>query len=101
MKIEFALSKIAQGVFNADDAAVALDNSGTPITTELYNQLREAEKAYVTAKFGLLQDDTVLVSGLTQPDFTANFRGRSGDLAIVVLQSGMQVSVPYYSCSKI
>ena len=102
MRIQFALAKVAQGVFNADDAAVALNNSGHEVTNELYDQLRKAEKSYHDAKNWPQTDDIVLVAGANgNPDFTANYRGKHDGLAVVVFNQGCQMSVPFSQISKL
>jgi len=100
MRIEFALSKIAQGIFNADDAAVALDNSGITITPDLYNELKTAEKEYIQAKYWPFTDCEVKVIGVNgNQDFTAIYRGKFEGRAMVVLK-GMQMTVPFDQIAK-
>lgn len=94
MRIQFALQKVAQGIFNADDAAVALHESGHDVTNELYDQLREAEKNHLEK--WPKQDTIVGVKGWNgNPDFTANFRGRiTNERCVVVMcHNGMQLEV--------
>lgn len=97
MKIKFALSKIAQGVFNCDTAMEYLDSKDVNVTEELYEDLKKAEQAYLSASRWPLQDDVVGIKGLeangfSSPDFTGNFRGKTNDRAIVVV-NGMNLSV--------
>lgn len=97
MKIKFALSKIAQGVFNCDTALEYLESKDVNVTEELYEELKQAEKDYLALKHWPLQDDVVGIKGLetngfSSPDFTGNFRGKTNDRAIVVV-NGMSLSV--------
>ena len=99
MKIQFALSKIAQGVFNCDTAMEYLESKGLFVTEELYNDLKAAEQAHNDAKRWPMQDDIVGVKGvkgrwIDESDFDANFRGREGTNAIVVY-NGMNLVVPF------
>lgn len=91
---KLVLRMVASGQMNADDAAVALDESGVEVTEELYDQLRAAEADYLKSKQGFQVDDRVLVKGQNgNPDFFANFRGESNGLYVVVKEGGMQMSV--------
>ena len=97
MKIKFALSKIAQGVFNCDTAMEYLESKDVNVTEELYEDLKKAEQNYLALKHWPLQDDIVGIRGLeangfSSPDFTGNFRGKTNDRAIVVV-NGMNLSV--------
>lgn len=96
MKIKFAFSKIAQGVFNADTAMEYLQSKDLFITEELYNDLKAAEQAYNDAKTWPKQDTIVGVKGFNDnPDFTANFRGRITNerWVVVMCHNGMQLEV--------
>ena len=100
MKLNFALAKIAQGIFNAEDAAVALDESGTPITPDLFNELKAAEKAYISAKYWPVTDCEVKVIGVNgNQDFIAIYRGKCEGRAMVVFK-GMQMTVPFDQITK-
>lgn len=99
MKIKFALSKIAQGVFNCDTAMEYLDSKDVNVTEELYEDLKKAEQAYLSASRWPLQGDIVGVKGIEgrwidEADFEANFRGKEGSSAIVVYK-GMNLTVSF------
>jgi hypothetical protein len=95
MKIKFALSKIAQGVFNCDTAMEYLAKD-VNVTEELYEDLKKAEQAYLSASRWPIQDTIVGVLGFNgNPDFKANFRGRidCGRCVVVMCSNGMQLEV--------
>lgn len=93
---------ILRGQINADDAAIVLDEKGFEVDTEIYDELRMAEAQYLASSAKIQVDDTVLVKGSNgQPNYTANYRGKSGDNACIIPLGGMQIMVPYSSIQKL
>ena len=96
MKIKFALSKIAQGVFNCDTAMEYLESKDVNVTEELYEDLKKAEQDYLALRHWPTQDTIVGVLGFNgNPDFKANFRGRLDNerCVVVMCHNGMQLEV--------
>ena len=102
MKVQLLIEKIKQGIFNADQVAIALDENGIEVTSELYDELREAELQYKNQSFGFKVDDIVTVKGENgNSDFRASFRGgRTGFATVYPINGGMQIEVPIRLVSK-